>query len=140
MKLKKAVIYADGASWGNPGPAAIGAIIKDKQGRTVASISQAIGRATNNHAEYRALIAAMEKAVELGVDEVMVNLDSELVTRQINGQYRVKKTALKPLYQRVKQLQSLFHGFTIRHISRQQNKEADNLARAALKSQAGNRG
>ena len=135
MKAKKAVIHADGASRGNPGLAAIGAIIKDEQGRLIASISQRIGTATNNQAEYRALIAALEKTAELGVEKVEVNLDSELVVKQINGQYRVKNVALKPLYQRAKQLQGLLHSFTITYIPRRQNTEADNLANMALNSQ-----
>ena len=131
-KPARVVIYADGASLGNPGPAAIGATIKDEQGRLVASISQGIGTTTNNQAEYRAVIAALEKATRLGAKEVAINLDSQLVVRQIKGEYRVKKAALKPLYQRVKQLQSRLESFTITHIPREQNAEADNLANRAL--------
>jgi len=131
--MKRVVIYTDGASLGNPGPAAIGATIKDEQGNLLARISQRIGRATNNQAEYRAIIAALEKAVSLGAKHVKVNSDSELVVRQINGKYRVKKATLKPLYQEVKKLQSLLESFTITHISRWQNTEADNLANKALK-------
>jgi len=134
MKAKKAIIWVDGASRGNPGPAAIGAVIKDEQGRLYARISRRIGVATNNHAEYKALIAALEKAIKLGATHVEVNSDSELVVRQINGRYRVKKAALKPLYQQVKQLQSSLAGFTITHIPREQNSEADSLANRALDS------
>ncbi len=130
--MKKAVIYADGASRGNPGSAAIGATIKDGQGRLVTSISQRIGRATNNQAEYRAIIAALEEATKLGAKQVDINSDSELVVKQINGEYRVKKATLKPLYQQVKQLQGSFQGFTITHIPRRQNIEADKLANKAL--------
>ena len=133
MTLKKVVIHSDGVSRGNPGPAAIGAIIRDERGRLLASISQPIGRATNNQAEYRAIIAALEKALALGARQVELNSDSELVVRQIKGQYRVRKEALRPLYQRVKQLQSRLEGFTIKHIPRQQNREADKLANAALR-------
>lgn len=133
MTLKKVVIHSDGVSRGNPGPAAIGAIIRDERGRLLASISQPIGRATNNQAEYRAIIAALEKALALGARQVELNSDSELVVRQIKGQYRVRKEALRPLYQRVKELQSLLEGFTVRHIPRQQNREADKLANAALR-------
>ena len=132
MRLKKAVIFADGASRGNPGPAAIGAVIKDEQGRLVASISRRIGKATNNQAEYRAIIAALEEATKLGANQVEIHSDSELVVRQINGEYRVKKATLKPLYQQVKQLQGQLKGFTITHILRQQNIEADKLANKAL--------
>lgn len=127
------VISTDGASQGNPGPAAIGAIIKDKQGRLVTSISQAIDRTTNNQAEYRAIIAALEEAVRLGAEQVELFSDSELVVRQVNGRYRVKMATLRPLYQRVKQLQSQLKSFTITHIPGQENTEAHNLAEKALK-------
>ena len=130
--MKRVVIYADGASRGNPGPAAIGAAIKDERGRLIASISQRIGRATNNQAEYRAIIAALEEAIRLGARQVSINLDSELVVKQIKGEYRVKKATLKPLYQQVKQLQGLFESFTITHIPRRENSEADNLANKAF--------
>ena len=130
--MKKAVIFADGASRGNPGPAAIGVTIKDKRGKLITFISQRIGRATNNQAEYRAIIAALEEATKLGANQVEIHSDSELVVRQINGEYRVKKATLKPLYQQVKQLQGQLKGFTITHILRQQNIEADKLANKAL--------
>lgn len=132
MKTKRVIIFTDGAAEPNPGPAAIGATINDEQGRLIASISQPIGRATNNQAEYRAIIAALEKTIKLGAKQVDMRSDSELVVRQINGQYRVKKASLKPLYQQVKQLQSQLDGFTITHIPRQQNIKADNLANIAL--------
>ncbi len=132
MKIKRLVIFTDGAAAPNPGPAAIGAIIKDEQGKLLARISQRIGRATNNQAEYRAIIAALEKAISLGAKHVEVNSDSELVVKQINGKYRVKKATLKPLYQEVKKLQSRLEGFTITHIPRQQNREADKLANKLL--------
>ncbi len=134
MKIKRAVvIFTDGTAEPNPGPAAIGAAIKDEQGKLITSISQPIGWATNNQAEYRAIIVALKKAIELGADQVDVRSDSELVVKQINGSYRVKNAALKSLYQQVKQLQSLFKGFTITHIPRRQNKEADSLAGKALR-------
>jgi len=132
MKLKKAIIFTDGAAEPNPGPAAIGAVIKDEQGRLHARISQRIGTTTNNQAEYRAIIAALEEAIKLGATQVELNSDSELVVRQINGKYRVKKATLKPLFQQVKQLQGLLQGFTITHIPRWQNTEADKLTNAAL--------
>ena len=133
MKIMRVIIFTDGSSKGNPGPAAIGAIIKDEQGKVIDSISQGIGDATNNQAEYRAVIAALENAVGLGASQVDMRSDSELVIRQINGRYRVKNASLKPLYQKVKQLQSQFAGFTITHIPREQNTEADSLANIALK-------
>jgi len=130
--MKKVVIFTDGVAEPNPGPAGIGAAIKDEKGNLIASISQAIGHATNNQAEYRAIIAALEKAIGLGAEQVDMRSDSELVVRQINGNYRVKNAALKPLYRHVKQLQSQLNDFTITHIPRRLNKEADRLAGQAL--------
>lgn len=131
--MNKVIIHTDGVSRGNPGRAAVGVIIRDERGGLLASISESIGRATNNQAEYRAIIAALEKVLELGAGKVELNSDSELVVRQIKGQYRVKKETLRPLFQRVKELQCRLEGFSIRHIPRQWNKEADKLANAALK-------
>jgi ribonuclease HI len=131
--MKKLIIHTDGVSRGNPGRAAIGAIIRDEKGGLVASISQSIGRATNNQAEYRAIIAALEEALPLGAANIELNSDSELVVKQVKGQYRVRKEDLRPLYQRVKQLQSSLKGFKIKHVPRQQNREADKLANAALR-------
>ena len=129
----KLILHADGASRGNPGQAAIGATIKDGEGQLLASISQQIGRATNNQAEYRAVIAALKEAVNLGAGEVDVYLDSELVVKQVNGSYRVRNAALKPLYLEMKELAASFKGFSISHIPRRQNAEADDLANAAFK-------
>ena len=132
LNIKKAIIHADGAARGNPGPAAIGATIKNENGSLHACISQRIGSTTNNQAEYRAIIAALEKAIELGASQVEIYSDSELVVRQINGKYRVKKATLKPLHQKVSQLLGNLEGFTITHIPREQNAEADSLANEAL--------
>ena len=131
--MKKVIINTDGTAEPNPGAAAIGAIIRDEQGKVIATISQSIGRATSNQAEYRAVITALETAIRLGAKQVDLRSDSELVVRQLNRQYRVKAAALKPLYQQVKQLLGQLGGFTITHIPRQQNREADNLANIALK-------
>jgi len=132
MTTEKLIINADGASRHNPGPAAIGATIKDERGRLLASISRRIGRATNNQAEYRALIAALEKAVDLGARRIDIRLDSELVVRQVQGKYRVKNAALRPLYLRVGELLGQLESFTISSIPREQNAEADSLANKAL--------
>jgi ribonuclease HI len=132
MKVKRLIIHTDGASLGNPGRAAIGAVIQDKQGRVISRISRRIGQATNNQAEYRAIIAALEEATRLGAEEVDIKSDSELVVKQISGRYRVKKATLRPLYQKVVQLIGSLAGFTITHIPREQNTEADNLAHLAL--------
>jgi len=133
VKIKKVVICSDGASRGNPGPAAIGATIKDEQGRLITSISQPVGRTTNNQAEYRAVIAALEQAISLGAKQVEMRSDSEWLVKQINGRYRVKAASIKPLYQRVKQLQGQLEAFTLTHIPRSENAEADSLANRALR-------
>jgi len=133
MNTEKVIIYVDGASRGNPGPAAIAAIVQDEKGKPIASLSRRIGTTTNNEAEYRAIIAALQKAVSLGVREVELKSDSELVVKQLNGSYRVKSAGLKSLYQEVKKLQSFLERLTITHISRRQNTKADRLANKALR-------
>ena len=132
MIEERLTIYVDGAARGNPGPAAIGVVINDKRGRLIAGISRRIGRTTNNEAEYGALIAALEQADDLGAKEVDIKSDSELLVKQVNGRYRVKAANLKPLYRKVKQLQGSFDIFSITHVPRQQNTEADKLANKAL--------
>jgi len=132
MTAKRVVICTDGASQGNPGQSAIGAVIQDGQGRVISRISRRIGQATNNQAEYAAIIAALEEASRLGAEEVEVRADSELVVKQLNGRYRVKKATLRPLYQKVVRLIGSLEAFTITHIPRTQNREADRLANKAL--------
>ena len=126
------VLYADGASRGNPGPASIGAVLYDPNGDTVIEVSEVIGEATNNVAEYRALIAGLEAALGLGVTRIQVRLDSLLLVRQIRGEYRVKAVGLQPLYRRVRSQVSRFDGFWIEHVRRERNTVADGLANAAL--------
>lgn len=133
MKTESVIINTDGASQGNPGPAAIGVIIRDESNRQLASISRRIGRTTNNQAEYQAIIAALERAIKLGASRVELRSDSELVVKQVNGRYRVKNASLKPLYQKVNQLRNQLVDFRITHVNREQNKEADRLANKALK-------
>jgi ribonuclease HI len=132
LSTKKFIINADGAARGNPGPAAIGAIIKDETGNTAGRISRPIGITTNNQAEYRAIIAALEKAISLGARQVMVKSDSELVVNQINGRYKIKNTALWPLYLKVVELIGKLESFSITGIPREKNTEADALANRAL--------
>ncbi len=117
----------------NPGPGAIGVVIQNQQGETVTTISQAVGKVTNNQAEYMAVIAALEKAISLGFDEIEIRADSELIVRQMNGRYRVKNANLKPLYQKTTELKSRLKRFTITHIPRNLNKEADKLASEAVR-------
>jgi len=133
MNIGRLVINVDGLSKGNPGPSAIGVVIRDAQGRLVDSISNRIGMATNNQAEYRALIAALERAIELNAKEIHLESDSELLVRQVNGRYRVKNPTLRSLYQKVLQLRNKLDCLTIVHIPRQQNAEADKLANWAIR-------
>ena len=132
MSTEKVTIFTDGASKNNPGPSSIGVVIKDQQGQTISRISKAIGYGTNNQAEYKAIIAALEEAFRLGARQVRLNSDSELVIRQLQGRYRVKNAALKPLHQRVRQLSSRLEGFTASYVPRRRNTEADKLTNMAL--------
>ena len=132
--VKSLVIYADGRARPNPGPAAVGIVIQGQAGEIVKEISQRIGKATSNQAEYRALILGLEEAGKLGAVHLDIRLDSELLVRQIKGQYRVKNAELKPLFQRVNQLFSKFRSVQIEHIPREQNRVADALARKGWES------
>jgi len=125
-------IYTDGASRNNPGQAAIGVVITDRQGHTVGEISRCIGIATNNQAEYRAVIAGLEMASQLGAGQIELKTDSELVARQLMGRYRVKDAGLRPLYQKCIQLLGGFEKYTITSIARKLNTRADDLANQAL--------
>jgi ribonuclease HI len=132
LSKNKLIIHTDGAVRGNPGPAAIGATLKDEKGNLIASISRRIGSTTNNQAEYQAIINALEKASSLGARHIELKSDSELVVKQINGKYKIKKAMLRPLYQKVIQLIGSLEGFKIAYIPREQNTEADNLANKAF--------
>jgi ribonuclease HI len=126
------VLYCDGASRGNPGPASIGAVLYGPDGEAVLEISKAIGRTTNNVAEYRALIAGLEAAREAGVVDLEVRLDSLLLVKQMLGEYRVKAPGLKPLAGRARRLLGEIPETRIAHVPREDNTVADALANAAL--------
>ncbi|NLL19716.1 MAG: ribonuclease HI family protein [Clostridia bacterium] len=128
----KLVIYTDGAARGNPGPAGIGVVIQNDKGEVIQEISGFLGQATNNVAEYTALTTALEKAVALNAQEVQLFTDSELIVKQIKGEYRVKNEGLKPLYQKAKGLIQQLGSFTITHVPREKNKEADRLANQGI--------
>lgn len=134
MSINKVTIHTDGAARGNPGPAAIGVIIKDETGNIVASISRRLGATTNNQAEYRAIIAALEKAASLGARNVDLKSDSELVVKQINGLYKIKNAGLRSLYQEVVRLIGSLESFKISYVPRARNAAADALANKALDS------
>lgn len=128
------VVKSDGGARGNPGPAGIGVVIENN-GQVVAELSEYLGAMTNNQAEYRALIAALEKVLELGGQGSRVEcvLDSELVVQQLAGSYRVKHQDLKPLYQRLQELVNELGGLvSFRAVPRQDNRHADQLANQAI--------
>jgi ribonuclease HI len=130
--MREAIIYSDGASSGNPGPSGIGAVII--LGRRKFTISEPIGISTNNVAEYTALFRALQVARENHAEAVKVFIDSELVAKQLNGYYRVKKAQLIPLFRKVNTLLAQFRSYSITHIRREINREADSLAKGAVKA------
>lgn len=130
--MKKAYLYTDGAARGNPGPAGIGFVLADGDGRVVFEGKRYLGETTNNQAEYTALISGLKKALEMSFTEVDINLDSELVVKQIKGEYKVKNGGLKPFYEDVKKILKEFGGYDIRYIPRERNKAADRLANRAI--------
>ncbi len=128
----KLTIYSDGGARGNPGPAGIGAIAYDEEKNKVFEISEYIGETTNNQAEYRAVIAGIKKAQELGVKEVDFFLDSELVVKQLNREYKVKNQELAPLFVQIYNASLGFKKIRFHHVRREFNKEADRLANEAM--------
>jgi ribonuclease HI len=131
------VVYTDGGARGNPGPAAAGVVIQ-KDGETIATIGQFLGKTlTNNWAEYQALIIALQKLTSLGLTDetVEVRMDSELIVKQMRGEYRVKHADLKTLYLQVQELLDGLGTVRFVHIRREQNKEADALVNEALDAQ-----
>lgn len=132
MQYNKLIIYTDGGARNNPGPAGIGAVLYDENKKIIAEISEYIGEATNNQAEYKALLAAIKKAKELGAEEVEFFLDSELVVKQLNREYRVKDKDLAPLFVRIYNLTLGFKKVIFKHIRREFNKEADRLVNLAI--------
>lgn len=125
-------IFTDGASRGNPGPAAIGMVFRQKGGAELAQHRETIGQATNNVAEYRAVVTALEHCRRWGVERVHLFIDSELIVRQLHGTYRVKSPDLRPLYQQVCFLSKDLADFKVRHVPRGENAFADHLANLAL--------
>ena len=128
----KLIAYADGASRGNPGPAAYGAVLCDLDGVELDVWGNPIGRATNNVAEYHGAIAAVEAAIERGATELELRLDSELIVRQLEGRYRVRNKQLKPLFDQLSALTESLDTFHATHVRRHLNQRADAMANEAL--------
>jgi ribonuclease HI len=126
------VAHIDGGSRGNPGPAAYGVAIKTAQGQAVTAFAKFLGKATNNFAEYQGLLAALEYALGHGYPRLRVLTDSELMARQISGRYKVRSPDLKPLHEKAQAMIARLESFSIRHVYREQNREADRLANQAM--------
>src|SRR5277367_5553100 len=124
--------YCDGGSRGNPGPSGFGVYIQDENGKTLAELSEFLGKRTNNYAEYSGLLAALNFALEKGHSKLRVVSDSELMVKQIKGQYRVNSPELRPLYDEAKRRIGRLEQFRIEHVLRGKNQEADRLANLAM--------
>ena len=129
---ERVVVHVDGGARGNPGPAGVGVVITDPDGNELARANDFIGTATNNEAEYQALLLGLKRASALGATQVEVINDSQLVARQITGEYRVRKPDLKPLYAQAQALLRGFEGWTIRSVPRERNELADALVNEAI--------
>lgn len=125
-------VYTDGAARGNPGPAGAGASLEDSSGAVIAEVSQYLGEATNNQAEYRALILGLERAREIGAQEVEIRADSELMIRQMRGEYRVRDPELRELARRAHAIANGFASVAYVHVPRASNRRADRLANRAI--------
>jgi ribonuclease HI len=130
---RRLLIYTDGAARGNPGPAGAGAVLRDAtSGETVAEIATFLGIRTNNYAEWTAVESAVAEALRLGATHVDLRMDSQLVARQISGRYRVKHPDLKPIHARVMAMLGRLTGFSVGHVPRELNKDADRLSNVAI--------
>lgn len=130
--MDKVTVNVDGGARGNPGPAAIGVVVQGPGGELLEERGERIGPATNNVAEYRALLLGIERAAAHGASELELVGDSELVVRQVEGRYKVKDATLRELHAEVKRALQPFAHWSIRHVRREQNEDADRLVNAAL--------
>lgn len=136
-KMSKVIVHSDGGARGNPGPAAIGVVIEKEDGEVLEELSETIGDSTNNIAEYTAVLRGLhalqalfgEKTIELEIDW---RLDSELVVKQLAGEYKVKNPGLRPLFEEIRDLRVRFPKLSLKHVRREENKEADRLVNEAL--------
>jgi ribonuclease HI len=129
--MTRVTLRTDGGARGNPGPAGAAFVLEDESGR-IACGGRFLGDATNNVAEYEALVWGLENARAAGVDDILVLMDSELIVKQLLGHYKVKNAGLQPLFLRTMQLRREFAAFSVRHVRREENKLADALANEAM--------
>ena len=132
MKNRRVELYIDGAARGNPGPAGVGVVIKDADKKTLKEFCKYIGETTNNVAEYNALLYGLQEALLLKADDICVNVDSELVARQLTGSYRVRDEKIRPLFEQAVHMLNGFKSFEVRRIDRKENSAADKLANKAI--------
>ncbi|MBU0613807.1 ribonuclease HI family protein [Patescibacteria group bacterium] len=132
--MKQAIMHADGGARGNPGPAGAGAILHNNEGIVLAELSEYMGVATNNQAEYRGVVIGLKKAKELGIEELKVFLYSELIVKQINGEYKVRNAVLAKYFLEVYNLKQSFRIITFSHVPRAKNADADRLVNQAIDS------
>lgn len=130
----RVTVHVDGGARGNPGPAAVAAVISDDEGQILVDRGESIGTATNNVAEYKALLLGIELAGEIGARELDLVGDSELIVRQVEGRYKVKDATLRGLHAEVRTVLRKFDSWSIRHVRREQNAEADQLVNDTLDS------
>ena len=128
----KAVLHTDGGARGNPGPAGIGVVLRDPNGEVIGEIAEGIGEATNNVAEYSALIAGLEMALAKGVTEIEVYMDSELVISQLKGEWKIKNDRLRSLAVKARALLNRFEQKSLQHVRRELNSDADKLANQGM--------
>src|SRR3954453_6064582 len=134
---RAAVLWTDGAARGNPGPAGIGAILKSPGGEVLYTGSEFLGHTTNNVAEYKAVLLGLAGALAQGIQRIEVRADSELLIKQLKGEYRVKSPGLRPLFDEARRLLSRFQSLKLTHIRRELNGEADRLANQGIEKARG---
>ena len=132
QSIKEIFVYVDGASRGNPGPAGAGVWIIDADGHCLSKRAEFLGVTTNNVAEYQALLVGLKEAIKLSPARLSVYMDSELVVKQVRGEYRVRSKDLLPLYTQVKKIMQRFSSVSLQYIPRKKNREADRLANHAI--------
>ncbi len=128
----KGILFTDGGARGNPGPAGIGVVLRAEDGEVIAELAEGIGQATNNVAEYSALIAGLELALDRGVTDLAIFMDSELVVSQLMGKWKIKNDTLRTLAVRARSLMGRFDSSEISHVRREMNEDADKLANQGM--------